>query len=706
MPYLVIENFSGGLDSRRFILTASPGTLTIGKNVHLTRGGEIEVRKGFPAYADLTGLSTFGLQAVSTGLLVFGSVTEPIMPSGIAYQRLQHPGGAGMVGVVFSTVYDGLAFVIATFDDGSTQCFYDGTLITDFSNGVTRSDMTDTAGIAAHLKALINADTVYTAADASSVITITAAQGTVFTVATSAENGGLVDDQTAVAATTQVAIAPVAETLGKSVFEINAGTSNPGTNKITSVTVDGVTITGGSVDWANSHAYTAQLLIDSINATTSTPINYTATRAGAVVTITAEVGSGATPNTDVVVVNVAGDVTVTPTGPNDPIAGGVDAIAGRAQTSTVTIGGTFEAGDKFTITLTTGSTATIFGAGRVAGLKPTCAATLQDKIYVGAEGDLYFCDISMPTVWNTGANSGFITMTNQYGGSADITALGVYQNNLAVLSRHSIQIWFMDPEPTLNRQLQVLPNIGTIAAHSLVSYGDSDAFFLADSGIRGLRARDSSNNASVSDIGTPVDNDIIDLLNSLTEPQKARASAMLEPIDARLWMALDNADGFSTIYAFSFFPSSKVSAWSTYEVPWRAVKFDNFENKQYVRAADEVIYKYGGDFGTTYESVSNDTNDSVVEIPYLSASKPGTVKNWHGMDVACEGSWQFDFGTDTSSVTAKENVGTITQSTYDFGNLAVSGEGSHAAFKATHAADGEYARIGMVLLHYNGGHGE
>src|SRR3546814_10554479 len=69
--------------------------------------------------------------------------------------------------------------------------------------------------------------------------------------------------------------------------------------------------------------------------------------------------------------------------------------------------------------------------------------------------------------------------------------------NLAIFARRAIQIEYVDPDPALNQQLQVLNNIGTVAPHSVVSFGDSDVFFLSESGVRSLRARDSSNSASV-----------------------------------------------------------------------------------------------------------------------------------------------------------------------------------------------------------------
>src|SRR3546814_8090877 len=123
----------------------------------------------------------------------------------------------------------------------------------------------------------------------------------------------------------------------------------------------------------------------------------------------------------------------------------------------------------------------------------------------------------------------------------------------------AIQIEYVDPDHALNQQRQVRTNTGTVAPHSVVSFGDSDVFFLLESGVRSLRARDSSNSASVSDVGTPVDQLILDAVRDLDEDVVEAAVAIIEPIDGRYWLALGD-----NVYMFSFFPAKKVSAWTTY----------------------------------------------------------------------------------------------------------------------------------------------
>ena len=60
MPYILVEDFRGGLDNRRSNVTAQPGTLVTLKNAHINRGGEIEKRPAFVKLTDLPS-NSFGL---------------------------------------------------------------------------------------------------------------------------------------------------------------------------------------------------------------------------------------------------------------------------------------------------------------------------------------------------------------------------------------------------------------------------------------------------------------------------------------------------------------------------------------------------------------------------------------------------------------------------------------------------------------------
>lgn len=147
MPQYVLENFSRGVDTRRAAFVAAAGTLSKGVNVHITSGGDVEVRKAFVEIATLPA-GTFGLEALHDSLYTFGSINPPAMPSGFSYQQLVHPTSAAMTGVVDIEAFDGEGFVIAKFGD-DVRTYYNGARVKDLDTDVSRFRFSVTGGSAA-----------------------------------------------------------------------------------------------------------------------------------------------------------------------------------------------------------------------------------------------------------------------------------------------------------------------------------------------------------------------------------------------------------------------------------------------------------------------------------------------------------------------------------------------------------------------------
>jgi len=171
MEEFVISSFRYGVDTRKDVLTAQPGTLVTCENGHINPGGEIEKRKAFVEFADVLILDdsgatgTFGIEVTDVGVVVFGSALpfgttpsqlQPVlvsaMPVGITYQQLKHPklyqdeeydaAFHRMTQVIFSDNYNGKSFVGAKFSDGNTFLYYDGSLVRQSANGVTLDAVT------------------------------------------------------------------------------------------------------------------------------------------------------------------------------------------------------------------------------------------------------------------------------------------------------------------------------------------------------------------------------------------------------------------------------------------------------------------------------------------------------------------------------------------------------------------------------------
>lgn len=856
MSYIVVENFSAGLDTRRHPLTAKPGTLQVLKNAHVSRGGEIEKRKKFSKKFRLSSGYTIGLLASSETIYVFGSYAGSFsVPTGVTFQRLTHPDGLLTSNhyaneIVYSTLYGGKPFVIAKFGTGDVYPYYDGVIVSDFVKGIARSAMANLDGFATHLASCVGDGYTSTAIGQQKFI-INGPSGVDYNLTVTA---GL--PITASAAVSTEFIAPVNETLAKGSLTIASGTNgnasisrylqwsdgyaasfpgitgiyvddveilglgspfywdsvpsgNPsveynrgprmawtisslvkssqatsgfgaryqyvkqdgtdagrfwidsdpnlgesmngkkvifefltdptstgfvtevlpspytttrfiGTvatltggveNTISSVKVDGVEVLGTPQHWVNSNTDTSLALCASINAYTSVT-EFVATLSQGNVVLTALSGTGRSPNGKTVTVTTTGSVVV---GSLRNFDGGVDGVPANSKRYTVTLGGTFSTGKTVTITATPvldPNNPIYWGATRVGISNPLAALTFKSKEHIVSGSTLFFSGVNDPTKWGfTGVGAGFINLSNNDGGNENLTGLALYQGKLAAFSRRSIQIWTMDPDPANNVQGQVLSNTGAVGAKSIISIGEIDVFYLSDSGVRSLRARDASNAAIVNDVGTPVDNLILKDLELLTDAQKIKCPCVIQPIDGRYWLAVG-----SKIYVYSYFPGSQVAAWSTYEPGFEPEHFTTKDGQLYVRPKrgtdgvdpnEEYIYLYGTD-GNEYNSLGQEVASTTeydnceveVVLPYLDGGKPAHMKMLNGIDMTCEGYWQVYIGMDPLATSARDLIATVNQPTFSLGRIMAAGQGTHVGVRLVNNTPG-YARLANLIAHFD-----
>jgi hypothetical protein len=677
VAYFILEDFRLGQDSRKDPLVSPPGTLTTLKNAHITPGGDLEKRKAFVAeYTLPTG--TFGLSVQNSTLYAFGSAAEPAgMPSGVTYQRLQHPTGEAMTAVTKAEIFDGKLYVIARFADDSIYHFYDGSQV-DFLDGSARGGLTVTGGTAGGVQA----------------------------------TGG---------------------------FTVTGGTSSPGVNKLSSVTVNGVEILGAAVDWATSHDATATAIAAQITSYASSP-EYTASAVGAVVTIT-RTATGTGPNGWVVVPTGAGDVT---TGSVSNMSGGSapaeltslkvngveilgSAIAWAtshsntasliaAQINTYVSSPEYTAvaaGDRVNIAAAASAGSTPNGYPVLATNAGTFTSTTDDmadgidaadispagldaltfdtKMYSTTGSRLVFSAINAPADYNdeTGIGAGFINMANHSSGSEELTALEIFYDKLAVFAKEAVQIWFVEADDANNVKAQVIRNSGTSSPRSVIPFGDGDVFYLARNGVRALRNTGVNNIAQVVEVGSPIDPAILTYFESLTTAEKENATAVVEPINKRYWLAIGDR-----IYVYSFFSGAKIAAWSTYEVGVDITDFAVIGEQLYARSGD-TIYLYGGEDGTTYDDCPVE-----VVVPYMDAKTPGNRKHLLGIDMVMQGLWTVQLALNPKAPEAFDDIGMYDGTTlHEEGNPAL-GESTYFAFKFTHNRE-EYARFSRFVMYFD-----
>lgn len=420
-----------------------------------------------------------------------------------------------------------------------------------------------------------------------------------------------------------------------------------------------------------------------------------------------------------------------------PFAAGSTAVAGTGQDTTCAFSGAYNTGDKYTVLLTDAATGIQkqVGAGNVTGTQPTFAYVFQNKVYTLSGATTYFSALASASIWNdpNGTGNGFVSMSNWYSTPEDLIAIASYQGKLAFFSRSTTQIWTVAANPALWAQNQVMTNIGTFAAESVQSVGDFDVFFLSDTGVRSLRVQNISLNAYVDDLGSPIDSLVLAQLATLTPTQLASCTAVVEPTYHRYWLFVPNSAGTGgTMYVYSGFRSSKVSAWSTYQPTYSAAgtqtafvpqNFIVYKGLVYTR---DTTALYGYQVPVASGGALYDNCVATVTSPYMDMKTPVTRKLALGLDMVAFGdfttnpadpcAWALSTSLDPISgifsqvVNANFNPNTANQSvnpsnpaiqaTSNSGSFPFQDRGTHFAFKATTSGTGS-AVFSEIIYRYD-----
>jgi hypothetical protein len=317
--------------------------------------------------------------------------------------------------------------------------------------------------------------------------------------------------------------------------------------------------------------------------------------------------------------------------------------------------------------------------------------TYQSKVYAVLGKNLYFSAVNDPKLWDSGTGAGYINLSLQDADAETLTSLEVYYDKLAIFSSEATQIWAVDPDPAQNSYQQLLRGNGTTAPRSPLQYGSGDVLYLDQSGIRSLKARDSSNSAAVSDIGSPVDPT---LQSMRVDPVKGAeymngAIAVLEPAVGRFWMIFRNE-----VLVLSFFPGPKITAWSLFTLPFNAQHVVTCDGRIYIRDDANGLWVYGGMDGATYEACNVE-----VRLPYLDGKKPGHRKQFMGFDATVSGTWEVRVSYDFNNPNAEESIGIVTQPTWNAGRFEQIGYDSHFSLRF-YNTDTLPATISNCAIHY------
>ena len=697
MGTIQIREMTGGLDARRLPETTPGGVLVRADNGHITRGGEFETRLAFVKEFDVP-KATVGLAYSEEGITVFGSDGRPVgMDGRIRHQRLVE-GAKTLVRIRDWGLFNGKIYAVAEFEDGTISNYYDGEKVLAW-------------------------------------------QDTTASVQLRIDSGAITP---AVKATAQ--------------FQVTAGTGEV-INTVTEIRVSGTEILGGPLVHTGNNATTAAAIAARINARPTTP-EYTATSSGNTVTLTAA-RAGAAANGRTITWQTTGNFAI---GGATAFAGGANEIVPILQTLVLgsrplilrpirwagssrqmaaavadainvmtpetgfrafvsdqliyirsVVGGTAFNGLDL-IRTTTGPITTSLPAGSVTAGGANQAAnrydpaevalTVRDRVFAGSGTNLHYSALENPAYWQPGGSTagqigaGFLNVAASNSSSGQITALARYFDKLAVFTGDTVQTWFIDPDPDLIVQAQVLENTGTDCPRSVTQFGDADIFYLDTSGLRSLRARDSSNAAASTDVGVPIDDILAARLKAMTQIERRNVIGLINPADKRFWLIMG-----SEIFVYSYYPNSKVNAWTRYDISTTVgdvTKTLNvtdamvFNRQVFLRTDEDEIYSYGGrGLGDVY-----DDTRAVAWLPMLDADAPTAEKDWRGLDAALTGRWTVSVSFDPNRADVQDEIANLTETTFGLRRVPMKGRSTHVGLRFE--SRGGPGKLSAMVIHFDG----
>ena len=337
--------------------------------------------------------------------------------------------------------------------------------------------------------------------------------------------------------------------------------------------------------------------------------------------------------------------------------------------------------------------------------KGTSIRTYKEKIYGVFGRTLNFSAIGDPMTWQDPPpdgqgvvavnNSGFINLGANDADSENLVSMEVYYDKMAIFSNLSCQLWFLDPDKTLNQYYQTLRDAGTYAPNSVRQYVANDVYFFGTHGIRSLRARDLTMTAAVADVGSPIDPAIQDVIDTGASDY-TNTQALLSPRTGRIWMVM-----YDKIYILSNWASPNISAWSVY-VPEFTIDLSGvvFADPYVVlRATDGQVFRFGSSGGLVYDSCP-----VKIITPFLNFDKPASFKFYQGFDAICSNDpgsvWNVQASFDpTANPSPFDQICTLDGATVMDGRIPMSGRSTHIQLQITHQAPGP-ATFSKLFIHY------
>lgn len=257
---------------------------------------------------------------------------------------------------------------------------------------------------------------------------------------------------------------------------------------------------------------------------------------------------------------------------------------------------------------------------------------------VGVDGTtVRYSKTGDPKDWTLANDAGFLPTGLNATGDRETKALGMYEKKLVALARDGAQVWSIDPDPTNMAFDDVVENVGTSYPNSLATVG-GDLIFLSDFGFRSITTSRLIDKREDVDVGSPIDPIVKASLKTMTGAPRAKYYYG----SGQYMCAIDRI-----LYVYSLSRTSKIAAWSRYQMPFDIDAVAERLGVLYLRSGDDV-YRFDEnvktDGGAEYEVL--------LEMPYMDCKTPGVLKRVYAIDIVMEGQCYFSLGWDVRNALA------------------------------------------------------
>lgn len=387
--------------------------------------------------------------------------------------------------------------------------------------------------------------------------------------------------------------------------------------------------------------------------------------------------------------------------------------------------------DRWTLNVSSTSGNYIFGATSLTSMPITHAITLNDRVHFVGSNQWVGSAIDDFTQYGVNTSSSFsIELRNAMSGPAGYCGLASYQGRMAVFAPQSVQLWGINADPDQFQKQQDFSNTGTAYPLSLQMLGMLDVVYLHSSGVKTLKVREQTLNASVVDIGTPIDSLVVTALENVENDP----CAVVDPLTGNYWLAING-----TVYVFSYYPALKISAWSTFELTAGNIGADLLEQvpftvSKFVVDSNNSIVALGSDAYTPtalYFYEGYDNCELELETAWMDMKSAGDFKHIYAFNAVFSADliaprhgtepnftkWEFYVGGDPWSeklelVLDTSQLKNLSQppeipfrgliknnrTTFDTGRIPLSLQGTHIKFRAV-TSEARAVTLSAFYLH-------